>query len=133
MLEVGNNTETQLIASQAIPFTLVSYDTNLDSHFDSTKNALMIDRSGYYIISGNFTFAPTEEGDVSISLYVEGSEIPVSTATFTAGANEKYNFVISPKVIKTIPTFTDTSVPVTFIVSTAGTLYNANALLIGAR
>jgi len=134
MLEVGNTTETQLTANQVIPFTTVSYDTNTDTHFDSTKNALTIDKSGYYVISGNFVFEPSGEGDASILLYVNGSEVPVSTATFTVGASaQKINFVIAPKVIKTIPTFADTSVPITFVVSTDGTLYNANALLIGAR
>lgn len=134
MLEVGNTTQVDLTANQVIPFTNVLYDTNNDSHFDSTSNAMMIDKSGYYIAKGNFTFAPTEAGDASVYLYINGSESPTVTATFTtSSANQKVSFVIPSKVIRTIPTFADTSVPVTFVVSTAGTLYNANASLTRER
>lgn len=134
MLEVGNATEVSLNAQQTIPFTLVSYDTNADSHFDTSTNSMIIDRSGYYIVSGNFTFAPTSTGDASIYLYVDGEELPTATATFTCGeAEQKFNFVIAPKVVRTVPTFLNSTVPVKFVVSAAGTLYNANAVLIRTR
>ena len=134
MLEVGNATETILTANQTIPFSTISYDTNTDSHFDVSTNSLVIDKSGYYIVSGEFVFSPTAVGDASIYLYVNGNQIPASVTTFTATEeSQKFTFVISPKVIKTIPTLANSSVPVRFVSSVAGTLYNANALLIGAR
>ena len=134
MLEVGTTTQVELTANQVIPFTTVLYDTNDDSHFDSTSNALTIDKSGYYTAKGIFTFAPTEAGDASVYLYINGSSSPTVTATFTTSAeNQKVSFVIPSKVIRTIPTFADTSVPVTFVVSPAGTLYNANASLFRER
>ena len=131
MLEVGNITETELSIMQTIPFNIVSFDTNADSHFDSTSNSMVIDRSGYYEVKGEFVFAPSETGDVSVYLYVNGETQPTVTSTYTfSSANAKKTFTIPSKIIRTIPTFSNSSVPVKFVVSTAGTLYNANATLI---
>lgn len=130
MLEIGNNTETELTIGQTVPFSTVYFDTNLDSHFESASNSMIIDKSGYYIVDGSFVFAPTVAGDASVYLYVNGEIEPSVTSTFTtAVANQKVTFTISDKVIKTIPTFSSSNVPIRFVVSVAGTLYNANALL----
>lgn len=131
MLEIGNNTETDLTIGQTIPFNIVSFDTNMDSHFNSTTNSMIIDRSGYYEVKGNFVFAPTEIGDASVYLYVNGEVEPTVTTTFTtSAADEKNTFTIPSKIIRTVPTFSNSNVPVKFVVSAAGTLYNANATLI---
>ena len=131
MLEVGNITETELSIMQTIPFNIVSFDTNVDSHFDSTSNSMVIDRSGYYEVKGEFVFSPSVTGDVSVYLYVNGETQPTVTSTFNfTSADVKKTFTIPSKIIRTIPTFSNSSVPVKFVVSTAGTLYNANATLI---
>ena len=131
MLEIGNNTETDLTIGQTIPFNIVSFDTNADSHFDSTTNSMIIDRSGYYEVKGDFVFAPSVTGDVSVYLYVNGNIEPTVTSTFNfTSADVKKTFTIPSKIIRTIPTFSNSNVPVKFVVSTAGTLYNANATLI---
>lgn len=131
MLEIGNNTETNLTIGQTIPFNIVSFDTNMDSHFDSNTNSMVIDRSGYYVVKGNFVFAPTEIGDASVYLYVNGEVEPTVASTFTTTtANQKITFTIPSKVIRTLPSFSNSNVPIRFVVSAAGTLYNNDATLI---
>lgn len=130
MLEIGNTTETELSIG-TIPFNIVSFDTNNDSTFDANTNSMIINRSGYYEVKGEFVIAPSVTGDVSVYLYVNGEVEPTVTSTFNfSSTGTKKTFTIPSKIIKTVPTFSNSNVPVKFVVSAAGTLYNANATLI---
>lgn len=49
-------------------------------------NAIEVDGSGYYALSGTVTLAPTAAGDVTIALFKNGVAIPGATATSSVAA-----------------------------------------------
>lgn len=129
MLEVGNTTSTAIAAGGNIPFTSVLYNTNNKTTFDSTNNALIINRPGIYNVGGSFIFAPTDEGTASITMFVNGVAVPTAISTFTATAGNIYTFTIPSKYIRTIKANTGSTVSITFVSSVAGTLSSANAFV----
>lgn len=129
MLEVGNTTATALTAGAKIPFSTVFFNTNNRTSFDSANNALVIRRRGIYKAGGSFVFTPTDAGEVSITMYVNGSAEPTAISTFTAVAGNTYTFTIPSKYIRTICSRCGNTVPITFVVSAAGTLISANAFV----
>lgn len=129
MLEVGNTTAIALTANAKIPFTTVFFNTNNRTAFDSANNALVIKRRGIYKAGGSFVFTPTDAGEVSITMYVNGSAEPTAVSTFTAVAGNTYTFTIPSKYIRTICSGCGNTVPITFVVSAAGTLISANAFV----
>lgn len=129
MLEVGNTTETALVANAKIPFTTVFFNTNNRIAFDSTNNALVIKRRGIYKAGGSFVFTPTAAGLVTISMFVNGSDVPTAVSSFTAVAGNTYTFTIPSKYIRTVSSNCGNTVPITFVVNADGTLNSANAFV----
>lgn len=129
MLEVGNTTETALAANAKIPFTTVFFNTNNRTAFDSTNNALVIKRRGIYKAGGSFVFTPTAAGLVTISMFVNGSDVPTAVSSFTAVAGNTYTFTIPSKYIRTVSSNCGNTVPITFVVNADGTLNSANAFV----
>ena len=89
------------------------------------NNAIRVSGSGYYDIDASFTVAPTAAGNVTITMYKDGVEVPGAAATETAtAANDIINLSISCLVREFCPCC-DESSALTFVLSgTAASITN---------
>lgn len=129
MLEVGNTTSTTLTANSVIPFTQVYLNTNNRTSFNSSSNALVIEKSGIYKVGGTFVFTPSVAGTANIYMYADGVAQPTAISSFTVANGQTYTFTIPSKYLNIINTRQVGTVPITFVVDTAGTLESANAFV----
>lgn len=88
-------------------------------------NAINVTGTGYYDIDANFTIAPTAVGNVTVTMYKDGTEVPGATATAsTSTANNPVNLSISCLVREYCPCADDSS-NLTFVLSgTAASISN---------
>lgn len=79
------NTSTQEVALNGVinPGTIIR---RFGQNLNLSGNGIQISGTGYYEIEGNFTLAPTAAGEVTITAYLNGVEIPGAVATETAAA-----------------------------------------------
>ena len=79
------NTSIQNVAVNGIisPGTIIR---RFGPNINLSGNGIQLCGSGYYDIDTSFTIAPTAEGEVTVTAYLDGVAIPGATATETAAA-----------------------------------------------
>ena len=83
------NTSTQVVAVDGIinPGTVIR---RFGPNLTLSGNAIQIAGAGYYDIDTSFTVAPTAEGEITITAYLDNVAIPGATATATVTASGDY-------------------------------------------
>ena len=92
------NTSVQSVADNGViaPGTIIR---RFGPNLTLSGNGIQICGAGYYDIDTSFTIAPTAEGEVTVTAYLDGVVIPGATATVTAAAAGDYvNLSISALV-----------------------------------
>lgn len=79
------NTSVQVLSVDSIinPGTVIR---RFGPNLNLSGNAIQIAGAGYYDIDASFTVAPTAEGEVTITAYLNNVAIPGATATGTVAA-----------------------------------------------
>lgn len=112
---VANQT-TQEVADNGLinpGVTIRRFGCNI--HLSGT--AINLSGSGYYNVDASFTVVPTEEGEITVTLYKDGVAIPGATATETAAAaGDSVNLFISALVREYCPCG-DSSSNITFVLT----------------
>ena len=92
-------------------------------------NAINITGTGYYDIDATFDVAPTEVGEVTITVYKDGAVIPGATATETAAAGDTVNLNISALVREYCPCADDSS-NLTFVLTGGAATITNSAIVV---
>ena len=125
MLKLTNSTSTTLTAGATIPLN-VKFNTNNNTGYNTTTNAVIINNSGYYSLNYEIVLSVATASDLSLELYANGVAIPETKVTETFDADDVRTIVIND-IQKIIPNLTDTTkVNITCVTDTACTLTNAN-------
>lgn len=92
------NTSAQNVAVNGV-ITLGTIIRRFGPNVGLSGNAIQIEGPGYYNIDASFTVAPTAAGNVTITVFKDGVEIPGAIATgSTTTANNPINLSISSLV-----------------------------------
>ena len=97
------NPSTQLVAVDGVitPGTIIR---RFGPNLNLSGNGIQIDGSGYYDIDASFNVAPTAEGEVTITAYLDSVPVPGGVATATvAAAGDFVNLSISSLVRENCP------------------------------
>ena len=97
------NQSTQVIPVDGVitPGTVVR---RFGPNLNLSGNGIQISGNGYYKIDTSFTIAPTAEGEVTVTAFLDGVQIPGAIATETAAAAGDYiNLSISSIVREGCP------------------------------
>lgn len=92
-------------------------------------NAINITGTGYYDIDATFDVAPTEVGEVTITVYKDGAVVPGATATETAAAGDTVNLNISALVREYCPCVDDSS-NLTFVLTGGAATITNSAIVV---
>ena len=85
---------TSITANTNIPF-ITELNTNSNTSYDATLNAIDITTSGLYNIDLTLNASNVAEGDVTVALYGDGLILPESVVSATSiGATDLYSFNI---------------------------------------
>lgn len=122
MIEILNTTETTLTASQNIPLGAVSAKSN--NNVSLLDNTLLINSIGYYDIKGQFVVTATSTGAITIQLLANGNEVKGAYATQTVTEGDTVSLGIG-KVLKILPTSSNSKVNISFQTNSACTLINS--------
>lgn len=123
------NTTTQTIADGGMlnPGTVIR---RFGCNIHLSGNTINLFGTGYYDIDANITVAGTEEGEVILSVYKDGVEIPGATASATiAAAGDITNLSISCLVREYCPC-ADSSSNLTFVLSGIPTQVTNSAIVV---
>lgn len=96
IIQTYNQTTQQL--NENSTFSLGSVSRRFGGNCRLNGNSIELNGCGYYTLDANITLAPTAEGDVTITLYQNGTEIPGATATATQAAGENVTLTINNTV-----------------------------------
>ena len=97
------NSSTQVVQVDGVitPGTIIR---RFGPNIALSGNGIQISGAGYYDIDATFNVAPTEVGEVTITAYLDGVQIPGAVATATAAAAGDYvNLSISSLVRENCP------------------------------
>lgn len=124
MLVAVNTTQTALTAGQKVPLGSTSIQTNQEARLNNGN--LEIRKAGTFEVLANIVFTATAAGDVTVQMQAGGVNIPGATATATATAGGTVTLPIQGTV-QTRQSTPGATVPISWTVSTAGTLVSATA------
>ena len=92
------NVSNQVVAVDGVinPGTIIR---RFGGNLNLSGNAIQVAGPGYYDVDASFVVAPTAEGEVTITAYLNGVVVPggIATATVAAAgdsANLSFNFVV---------------------------------------
>lgn len=97
-----NNTTT-ITANTNIPLTVV-YNTNSNTAYSSSNNTVIIRKSGFYDVKGQFVLTDVAAGDVSIQMYSNDTAIPEAIATATSTAATDFITLPLTDMFRVLPT-----------------------------
>ena len=122
MIEVIHTTETALTASQNVPLGSVTARSN--SNATLSDNTILINRVGYFDVKGQFTLTATSAGTLTVQLLANGNAINGALATQTVAEGDTISLNVD-KVVKVLPTSSNSRANISFETTSACTLNNS--------
>lgn len=127
MIQVVNTTSTDLTAGATIPTGSVRVRTN--NRVNYNNGSLEIVKPGTYKVDGNFIVTATAAGAIQTQMSVNGAAVPGAIAAGSAAAaGDEITLPVS-FIVQAAPAAPGNSVAITWTVSAACTLTNAEATI----
>ena len=124
---VNTSTQNVLVNGIITPGTIIR---RFGQNLGLSGNGIQISGPGYYKIEGSFTLAPTAAGEITVTAYLDGVEIPGVVATETAGTEGDFINLSVVGVIKEGCPCCDGLKTLTFVLSdTAASVTNSSIVV----
>ena len=127
MVQVFANNPVAVAANGPVQFTGFKSQKGCTAVLNS--GGVRLNSPGVYSIIANFSFAPTEAGDVTVKLETAGNPSSTDAATATATAGGTVNLTIPSLVRVDEAGCCSGGVIIGYRVNLAGTLNSANAIV----